>query len=164
MTSETPPPPITSKAEFGAAVLWALQASVAAGARRVVWVDPDFADWPLDVPALHETLTAWLRLPGRRLVLLASDFGGVPRQHPRFVVWRRLWANAVEAWSPADGAAGDLPTLATDDGAISVHVIDIQRWRGKVSDDSRAARLWRDQIDAILQRCEAAFPVNTLGL
>lgn len=164
MTPETPPPPITSKAEFGAAVLWALQASVAANARRLVWVDPDFADWPLDEPALHDMLTGWLRLPGRRLVLLASDFGGVPRQHPRFVAWRRPWSHAVEAWTPSDGVAGDLPTLVVDDGAITLQVFDTQRWRGKLAVDTRAARLWRDQVDAVLQRCEAAFPVNTLGL
>jgi hypothetical protein len=164
MRSDTSPPPITSKAEFGAAVLWALQASVAANARRVVWVDPDFADWPLDVPALHDTLSAWLRLPGRRLVLLASDYGGVPRLHPRFVAWRRLWSHAVEAWTPADGAAVELPTLVLDDGAISVQVIDTQRWRGRAEVDPRAARLWRDEIDAVLQRSESAFPVSTLGL
>jgi len=73
-------------------------------------------------------------------------------------------SSASVGTSPAAPSAGDLPTLAIDDGAISVHVIDLQRWRGRVSDDSRAARLWRDEIDAVLQRCEAAFPVNTLGL
>jgi hypothetical protein len=161
MTPETPPP-IASKAEFGAAVLWALQASVAAEARRVVWVDPDFADWPLDDPALHDLLTPWLRRPGRRLVLLASDFGGVPRQHPRFVAWRRLWSHAVEAWTPAD--ATELPTLVLDDGAVCVHVADTRRWRGRALVDARAARLWRDQVDAVLQRCDASFPINTLGL
>jgi hypothetical protein len=97
-------------------------------------------------------------------VLLASDFSGVPRQHPRFVVWRRPWSHAVEAWTPADGAPGDLPKLVVDDGAISVQVIDTQRWRGRAVIDPRAARLWRDQIDALLQRSESAFPVNTLGL
>jgi hypothetical protein len=165
MTSETPPlPPIASKADFGAAVLWALQVSVAAGARRIVWVDPDFADWPLDEPALHDALTAWLRLPGRRLVLLADDYGGVPRLQPRFVAWRRSWSHAVEAWTPADGPAGDLPTLAIDDGSVCVHVIDAQRWRGRAVIDARATRLWRDQVDALLQRCETAFPIQTLGL
>jgi hypothetical protein len=164
MTIDSTPPQVASKADFGAAVQWALQASMAAGARRVVWVNDDFADWPLDEPALHDALTAWLRLPGRRLVLLAADYGGVPRLHPRFVAWRRLWAHAVEAWSPADGAPGDLPTLVVDDGAVSVHVIDPQRWRGRAAVDPRAARLWRDQIDALLQRCDSAFPVQTLGL
>jgi hypothetical protein len=163
MSSETPPS-ITSKADFAEAVSWALHTSVAAGARRIVWVDADFADWPLDDPALLEALTAWLRLPARRLVLLARDYAGVPRQHPRFVAWRRTWSHAIEAWTPADGAAGDLPVLVLDDGAVSVHVIDPQRWRGRAQVDPRATRLWRDEVDALLQRCETAFPVNTLGL
>jgi hypothetical protein len=164
MTSDTTPPPITSRAEFGAAVLWALQTSVAAGARRVVWVDPDFANWPLDDPLLHDMLTAWLRLPGRRLVLLAADYASVPRQHPRFVAWRRWWPHAIDAWTPADGSNTGLPTLALDDGAVSVQLINAQRWRGRASVDPRSARLWRDQIDAVLQRCESAFPIHTLGI
>ncbi len=164
MTTETPPPSIASKADFGAAVLWALQASVAAGARRIVWVDPDFADWPLDEPALHDALAAWLRQPGRRLVLLAADYGAAPRLHPRFVAWRRSWSHAVEAWTPADDATTELPMLAIDDGGICVHVLDSQRWRGRAVVDLRATRLWRDQVDAVLQRSEAAFPIHTLGL
>lgn len=159
------PPPIGSRSEFAAAVRWALRTSVARGARRIVWVDRDFAEWPLNEPELHAELTDWLRLPQRRLVLLAAGYAELPRRHPRFVAWRRLWSHAVEPWSPADGStASALPTLALDDGAVCVHLIDTLHWRGRAVVDSRAALLWREQIDAVLQRCESAFPVNALGL
>jgi hypothetical protein len=163
MSTDTPPP-ITSQAAFRSAVAWALNTSVASRARRVVWVDPDFANWPLDEPALLDSLTAWLRLPGRRLVLLAADYGRVPREHPRFVAWRRLWSHAVEPWTPADRGAAELPTLVIDDGAVLVRVIDRLRWRGRAAVDPREARQWQDQIDAALQHSEPAFPVSTLGL
>jgi hypothetical protein len=158
------PPQIASRLEFSQAVHWAVHASTQRRARRIVWVDADFADWPLDDAALHETLSAWLRLPQRRLVLLAARYDEVPRRHPRFTAWRRLWSHAVEAWSPAEGEARDLPTLALDDGAVVVHLVDSVHWRGRASLDERAARVWRDQIDAVLQRSEPAFAPSALGL
>lgn len=162
MTREAPK--ITSRAEFTAAIAWGFEQAVAGGARRIVCVDPDFADWPLDDPALHERLTAWLRLPQRRLVLLAARFDEVPRRHPRFVAWRVHWSHAVEAFSPPESDAADLPCLLVDDTAISVQLVDRTHWRGRAERDARSARLVRDSIDAVLQRSEASFSVNRLGL
>lgn len=157
-------PPIGSRAEFTAALHWGFTEAFAAGARRIVCVDASFVDWPLDDSALLESLTAWLKLPQRRLVLLAADYGEVPRRHPRFVRWRRDWAHAIEAWAPPEGDAVTLPTLLLDDNAITVQLIDAEHWRGRAARDARAARLWRESIDAILQRSEASFPVYGLGL
>jgi len=156
-------PPITSRAEFGAAVVWGVQTAALRGARRLWFTDPDFADWPLDDPALLAHLTAWLRLPQRCLVLLAASYDDVGRCKPRFVAWRRDWAHAVEAWSPQDLPA-DLPTWLLDDGTVSVAVADRVHWRGRCAIDPRQAHLRRQELDAVLQRSEAAFPVNKLGL
>lgn len=160
----TPPPPITSRSEFVAALLWGFEQAIAGGARRIVCVDPDFANWPLDAPALHAQLTGWLRLPQRRLVLLAARYDAVPRLHPRFVAWRAPWAHTIEAWAPQDGEAPELPTLLLDDRQLSVQLHDAVHWRGRAELDARQARLRRDEVDALLQRSEAAFPVNSLGL
>jgi hypothetical protein len=97
-------------------------------------------------------------------VLLAADFAEVPRRQPRFVAWRALWAHAIEAWSPAEGDAADLPTRLVDDRAVSVQLHDAVHWRGRAELDVRSARLLRDEIDALLQRSQPAFPVNCLGL
>jgi hypothetical protein len=158
------PPPITSRAEFSAALRWGFEQAIAGGARRIACVDASFAEWPLDDPALHAELAAWLRLPQRRLVLLAADYAAVPRRHPRFVAWRALWAHAIEAWSPPEGDAMDLPTLLVDDRAVSVQLHDAVHWRGRAALDARGARLKLDEIDALLQRSQPAFPVNSLGL
>lgn len=156
-------PTITSRAEFGAAVAWGVQTAVARGARRLWFTDPHLADWPLDDPILLDTLTTWLRLPQRRLVLLAETYDEVLRHKPRFVVWRRHWAHAVEAWTPQDLPA-DLPTWLLDDGPVCVAVADRMHWRGRCAVDAREAHLRRQEIDAVLQRSESAFPVNRLGL
>ena len=156
-------PSITSRTEFAAAVVWGVQAAVERGARCLWFTDPNFADWPLDEPALLEALTAWLRLPQRRLILLAESYDEVVRLKPRFVAWRRPWAHAIEAWTPQDLPA-ELPTWLLDDGAVCVAVADRVHWRGRCAIDARQAQQHRQEIDAVLQRSETAFPVSQVGL
>ncbi len=158
------PPPIDSPASFAAALRWGFDAAFAQPARRIVCVDGDFAAWPLDAPALLEGLTAWLRLPQRRLVLLARSYDEVPRRWPRFTAWRRDWVHAVEAWQPPDDLAADLPTLLLADTTLSVQLLDALRWRGRSCTDAREIHPWSEHIDALLQQSSPAFSAETLGL
>lgn len=166
MSDDAAPPvsALRSQADFHRALQWALGQAVVARARRMTWVDPDFGVWPLDDDALLETLATWLRLPQRRLVLLARDYTLLQRLHPRFVSWRRNWAHAIDAWTPSDGVEARLPTLLIDDQRLCLQVHDTSQWRGRLALDEQAVRQWRDEIDALLQRCEAAFPAHHLGL
>lgn len=168
MNPEQPPsdavPAIDTRAAWQAAVMWGLDAAVARGARRITCVDPGFENWPLDDPALLQRLTAWLRLPLRRLVMLARHYDEVPRRLPRFTAWRRDFAHAIDAWQAPLELSQDLPSLLVDDGPICVQLIDDVRWRGRAMVDQRAATLWRERIDVVLQRSEPAFAVSTLGL
>jgi len=169
MTTSFAPPPgalpsIGSRAEFSAAVLWGVQTAVARPARQLWWIDRDFAHWPLGDPQLLALLTPWLRLPQRKLVLLAADYAEVPNRHPRFVRWRADWSHAVEAWSPPEELVASLPCLLLDDAAVSVQLHDALRWRGRASLEVRDARLWRQEVEALLQRSATAFPVQQLGL
>jgi hypothetical protein len=160
-------PPLSalrSQADVAAAAQWAIERALATRARRLTWLDPDFAVWPLGNPNLLDGLTAWLRLPQRRLVLVAHGYAQLERQHTRFVSWRRNWAHAVDAWSPSEGVDVKLPSLLFDDAQVCVQVFDSTHWRGRLSLDERAVRQWQDETDALLQRCEAAFPVRHLGL
>lgn len=157
-------PTFASPSDFTPCVLWALGRAVDSRARRMVWVDPGFDAWPLDHPVLLDALSAWVRLPQRRLVLVASDFSSVPRRHPRFTLWRRTWAHAIEAWSPSEGAELSLPTLLLDDRHLCLQVHDLARGRGGISLDETTVRHWSEEIDVLLQRCEAAFPAHQLGL
>lgn len=158
------PSALRSKADFHAALRWSLGHALANRSRRMTWLDPDFAIWPLDDPALLDALAQWLRLPQRRLVLVAHRFDGLARQCPRFMAWRRNWSHAIDAWSPSEGVDVRLPTLAIDDDRLCLQVFDSTHWRGRLALGEAAVHQWQDEIDALLQRCEAAFPVHQLGL
>jgi hypothetical protein len=155
---------IDSRGDFVAALHELSQLALQQGTPRMLWADDRFAEWPLDDAVLLETLSAWLKPPQRRLVLLANDFVEVQRWRPRFVAWYRLWSHAVTAYSPAEDAPAALPSLAWAEGSAMVHLSDPERWRGWIGTDAATLRQWRDRIDAVLQRSVPAFPATTLGL
>jgi hypothetical protein len=162
MTS--PPPSIDSRRAFHAALAWGFESAVAAGARRIVCCDPDFAHWSWDEPATLEILQAWLRLPRRALVLLARSYAAFPQDHPRFTRWRADRVHAIEAWQVVDEMASELPSVLVADKAVSVQLLDAVHWRGRASDEAAVALRWRDALDVVLQRAEPGFAVRTLGL
>lgn len=153
-----------SRGAFQDAVRQAFDTAIGRGARRIVCCDPDFADWPLDDAALLDRLVPWLKLPQRRLVLLAADWSVLPRRHPRFVAWRSPWVHAVEGWAPGEGDDAELPRVLVDDGKVFVHLRDAEHWRGRAGQDAAEAQRWRDTIDARIERAQAAFFLRPLGL
>jgi len=156
--------PIDSRSGFTAAVHEALDLALARRARRMLWVDTDFADWPLDDPALLHKLTGWLHLPRRQLVLLASDYEVLRRGRARFVACYRLWSHAIAAFGPAEDDANQLPCLLLADASVLVQLLDKPRWRGWLSTEATTLRVARERTDALLQRSESAFAVTTLGI
>ncbi len=157
-------PRIDSREAFIQALRWGFDSAFAQQARCITCVDPSFEDWPLDDPALLGSLTAWVRLPLRRLVLLAASYEQVPRRQPRFTAWRRDFAHAIQALQAPEEFVPDLPTVLLDDRRVSVHLIDPVHWRGRADLDVRARLLWQERIDVVLQRSEPGFAVSTLGL
>lgn len=153
-----------TRADFVAAIVRAPAYATAAGARRMLWVDPDFADWPLDDPALLQGLTDWLRLPQRRLVLLAIDFSRVARERPRFMAWYPYWTHAVQAVAPDVAEVAELPAVLVVEPAAALELVDRRRWRSHWDEDAARTRIWTEQLDALLQRCAPALPATTLGL
>jgi hypothetical protein len=159
-------PLIDSRSGFTAAIQWGFARTMREGgrSRRIILVDRDFVEWPLNDPGLHDALGAWLRGGQRKLLMLAASFDEVPRRHPRFVTWRRHFAHVVFPYAAPEDVAAVLPTLLLDDEGTLVRLIDPVHWRGRADLDPRSALPWREQIDALLQRSEAAFPVQSLGL
>lgn len=155
---------IDGQAAFAAAVVQAPAAALAAAARRMLWVDPDFAEWPLDDEALLDALGRWLRLPQRQLVLLAERFDAVARGRPRFMAWYRVYAHAIRAVAPDPAEIAELPTVLVIEPAAVLQLVDRRHWRGHWHDAAAEARVWTDRIDALLQRCAPALPATTLGL
>jgi len=155
---------ITTRSDFVAAVHEALDLALARRARRLLWADADFADWPLDDAALLQRLLDWLRLPQRQLLLLATDYEDLRRRCSRFTALYGLWSHAIAARAPAEDEAAQLPCLLLAERTVAVHLMDKAHWRGWIGTEAATLRLWQERTDALLQRSEAAFPVTTLGL
>lgn len=149
---------------FVAAVHQAMALAAARQARRMIWVDADFADWPIDDAGLVQALGDWLRLPQRRLQLLAVDPEALRRRCPRFMSLYRLWSHAIEVFAPAADDVPGWPCLLLVEGTVLVRVQDTQRWRGTCTTDAVAMHACREGVDALRQRSQAALPVTTLGL
>ena len=151
------------------AVLRELLCSLAApdpsstGSGDVLLIDSDFADWPLNDPAVMQALQAWMKPPGRRLRIVGLDFDAVARAHPRFLRWRRDWAHRIEAWRPSDGLlAPDLRGLLA--GPVALQWLDAPDGCLRKVTDKLQVHAFRERSAAFLQRCEPAWAVTTLGL
>ena len=164
MTEPVLPGPIESRQQFLAALPAAVRMAAARRARSMHWFDADFAEWPLDDAALLQELGDWLRLPRRHLMLVAADFSAFRARHPRFMSWYRDRSHAVLARQPPAERVDELPCLLLADVGVLVHLSDPLHWRGRADLDLRLARQWRSNLDVLLQQCEPALPVTTLGL
>ena len=155
--------PIGSRAEFLDAVRSALTRAEEHGAREIVLVDPDFADWPLNEPTVVDSLSRWVD-SSRLLVVVAHSFDELARRQLRFVEWRRQWAHVVQCRNNPELEAEQIPTLLLVPGHACVRILDRVRYRGTVSNRPVDLTESRESVDALLQRSVEAFPVTTLGL
>jgi sugar/nucleoside kinase (ribokinase family) len=155
--------PLGSRAEFLDAVRNAFTRAEQHGARQIVLVDPNFADWPLNERSVIDALSRWVD-SSRLLVVMAHSFDELARRQLRFVEWRRQWAHVVQCRTDPDLEAEQIPTLLLVAGHSCVRVVDRIRFRGTVSNRPVDLTESRDTVDALLQRSVEAFPVTTLGL
>lgn len=153
---------IDGRAEFIAAVQTALSRSAHERARELCFVDADFDAWPLDDDEVLSALTAWARLPKRKLLMIAARYDDLPRRFARFTAWRRTWAHVVESRA-TDVEPSQIPTLLLA-GAHSLQLADRLHWRGHWLADDAEIKSWREVVDVLTQRSEFDFPANTLGL
>jgi hypothetical protein len=154
---------IDSRADFADAARALLMRLDTSGTREATLVDIDFSPWPLDDAPVVEALTRWIRLPGRRLRLVGSRYDVIQRDQSRFATWRKPFAHAIECWTPTEVDPGDMPSVLLLD-ATYLELLDRERWQARLSSERRSWVLQRERLDALLQRCEAAWPVTVLGL
>lgn len=153
---------IDGRSDFTLAVRASLAQALQRQERELCFVDPTFETWPLDDAAVLEALTAWARLPLRRLLLVASSFEAMPRAFARFTTWRGTFAHVVEA-SVTEVEPSQVPTLLLA-GPASVMLADRMRWRGHGLGTDKEVADWREVVDVLLQRSAPGFGANTLGL
>ncbi|HJV70403.1 hypothetical protein [Ideonella sp.] len=164
LRSAIPAGPIGSRADFQGAVRAMVASAEGAGVRQLWWVSPDFADWPLDEPALLDALSHWARAPGAHLTWVSHDFERVRRAMPRLTRWRQTFAHVLSCRSPLELAGSDMPTLLLADHRVVLRLLDRERVRGWVSHEGADVQRAHEEIDVILQRSSEAFPAVTLGL
>jgi hypothetical protein len=164
MTAEIPPARalIDGRSEFTAAVRTALSQAARSRARELCFVDAEFDTWPLDDAVVLEALTAWARLPQRRLLMIAGCFDELPRSFARFTAWRGTWAHVIEC-RVTDVETSQIPTLLLA-GAHCLQLADRRLWRGHWLADDSEISAWREVVDVLMQRSEPGFPANTIGL
>lgn len=155
---------LASPRAFQDALRAGFQALASANCREVWISDRDFAAWPLNEAGVIEHLTAWA-LSHRQLTVLAVGFDEVVRQHPRWVAWRQHWSHIVACRTADEADCNEVPSLFIASGVAMV------RWhasgllgRGSVSRAEADILLAREQLDAVLQRSQEAFPATLLGL
>jgi peptidyl-tRNA hydrolase len=154
---------ITSRNQFHEALRTAFAEAADAGCREIWLCDDDYGDWPLNERGVIEQLTRWAE-SHRRLTVIARHFDEVTRRHARWVEWRRQWSHVVQCRANNELEAGQMPVLLVAPGAACVRLADPVHYRGSLSRETADAIVWRETIDAVLQRSEEAFPATTLGL
>jgi hypothetical protein len=154
---------IASRAEFVDAVRASFALAAHEGAREILLVDADFADWPLNDRAVIEALAGWVD-SRRSLLVFAHSFDELARRYPRFVEWRRQWAHAVRCRNDPELEAAQLPTLMLVPGISCVRLVDRVHHRGTASNRPVDMAECQEAVDALLQRSVEAFPITTLGL
>lgn len=154
---------ITSRNEFHDALRRAFAQAADAGCREILLCDDDFSDWPLGERRVVEDLTRWAA-SHRSLTVVARHFDEVVRRHARWVEWRRNWSHIVQCRVNNELEAGQMPVMFLAPGATSVRVVDAEHHRGVLSHDKADAIVWREALDAVLQRSEESFPATQLGL
>ena len=153
---------IDGRSEFTQAVRRSLAQAHRQRERELCFVDTDFEIWPLDDAEILDILSAWARLPQRRLLMVGSRFDTVPRLFSRFTAWRGTFAHVVEAFA-TEVEPSQVPTLLLC-GPSSLMLADRLRWRGHVLGTDKEVADWREVVDVLLQRSEPGFGANTLGL
>lgn len=140
----------------------AVGSATSQGWAKMVWCDPDFADWPLGERSLIAALQAW-SASGRSLHLLAQDFSTLRQIHPRFVQWRVTWSHLVEARAIGKSSGGEL-TSAIWTPTWTMERLDTKHNVVVATYDPARRVALGERLDAGWHKAAPSFPASTLGL
>jgi hypothetical protein len=153
---------LEGRSAFVQAVRDALQIAAQEGWNELILCDANFADWPLGERVVAEALQDWSRT-GRRFVLLAMDYSGMRRLHPRFVKWRQTWDHIIECRSCRATDALAFPSVFWSPAWV-MQRIDVER-DVLVCDNAASRRVTlRQLLDECRRDSTPGFPASVLGL
>lgn len=153
---------LQGRSTFTQAVRDALQTAAREGWNELILADANFADWPLGERVVAQALQDWSRT-GRRFVLLAMDYSGMQRLHPRFVKWRQTWDHIIECRSCRATDALAFPSVFWSPAWV-MQRIDVER-DVLVCDNAAPRRVTlRQLLDECRRDSTPGFPASVLGL
>lgn len=164
--SETPVPSesgrFVGREAFAQQLRDALQAAAREGWAQLILCDAGFEDWPLNEKSVVDSLQAWSR-SGRSLTIVAAQYDGVVRQHPRFVNWRRTWGHIVDSRICRQIDAVNFPTVLWSPH-WAVQRLDPVRGSGIAGAQPERLLQIREMLQELLKASAPGFPATTLGL
>ncbi len=132
------------------------------GWREIILSDATFADWPLRERAVVESLQSW-SASGRRLVMLATQYDEVIRNHARYVSWRKTWGHIIECRVCKVANVLDFPSAIWSRDWF-MHRVDSQRSTGVFGEDRERGVQLKELLDEKIRNSSPGFPASTLGL
>ncbi len=154
---------IDSEAAVAQAVWAGIDQARQQGLREITLCDPHFAFWPLSQERVLSALTAFVKLPGRRLVLVAQGYDHLRRRHPRFLRWRAVWGHAVTPLCFQDPSA-ELPSVLLADRAYALRLQAPDVWSGAWVTDRQRLIALVEQVAMWRQQSHPDLPINLTGL
>lgn len=139
-----------------------LQGAAREGWSQLILCDAGFEDWPLNEKSVVDSLQAWAR-SGRTLTIVASQYDGVVRQHPRFVNWRRTWGHIVDSRICRQIDAVNFPTVLWSPH-WTVQRLDPVHGSGVAGAEPARIVQIREMLQELLKVSAPGFPATTLGL
>jgi hypothetical protein len=165
--AESPPQPLKAgrfagRAAFAQCIRDSLAAAAEQGWSQMILCDAGFGDWPLNERVVIDSLNAWAR-SGRQLTILATQYEGMVRLHPRFVTWRRTWGHIVDSRVCRQIDPVNFPTLLWSPRWM-LQRLDPVRDTGVAGGEPERVVPGRELVQELLQVSSPGFPATTLGL
>jgi hypothetical protein len=154
---------VDSEAAFAQAVWAGIEQARHQGLREITLCDPHFVFWPLSQERVLSALTAFVKLPGRRLVLVAQGYDHLRRRHPRFLRWRAVWGHAVTPLCFQDPSS-ELPSVLLADRAYALRLHAPDVWSGAWVTDRQRLIALVEQVAVWRQQSHPGLPINLTGL
>lgn len=154
----------SGRSEFAELIRQALAAAARQGWREIIFSDPDFSQWPLGERAVAQALNDWAS-SGRKFTMLAANYDLLPRQHARFVVWRKNWSHLVQCRRPVScaGSGTSVPSVLWSPNWYAER-LDLQRCTGVAGTDAIRRLALKKTLEERFSNSTPAFPSSVLGL
>lgn len=167
VSAVTPFEPLVSgrfsgREEFEQRVRDALSCAAREGWPEIILSDATFGDWPLRERSVLESLQAW-SATGRRMLMLATRYDEVIRNHARFVSWRKTWGHIIDCRVCCVAVPADFPS-AIWSRTWSMHRINPLRSTGICGYDRERWVNLKELLDEKYLDSVQGFPASTLGL